>query len=89
MNFEAFASQTKSLNEYKTENDAKNGVMRISSISKSLQVSTLKDTIYLTEYCFYLSVAPTSKKLENIRRIWRKAYKNVLEKINLICSKWK
>ena len=38
---------------------AKNGVMQITRIGKSLQVSTLKDTIYLTEYCIFLSVAPT------------------------------
>ena len=49
MNFEAFASRTKSLNEYKTTKkkpqkttqirfQAKNGMMRITSISKSLQV---------------------------------------------------
>ena len=38
---------------------AKNGVMRTTSISKILQVLTLKDTIYLTEYCIFRSVAPT------------------------------
>ena len=49
MNFEAFASPTKSLNEYKTAKknpqkmiqirfQVKNGVIRITSIIKSLQV---------------------------------------------------